>query len=123
MSETQNTIYAGDVRVKSVSEVRNVSVDMRGALDSGELLSGTPTITEVSTTDLTLASKAVSVAPLTINGQTVPTGQAVQFKVSGGTIPSGKTSKTYAIKVQCATDSSPAQTVIRCIRLKVVPDS
>ena len=67
---------------KTVTEVRNVAVDFLGLLDDGELLTGTPTVVEVTTTDLTLASKAVNATALTINGVDCIAGQAVTFKVS-----------------------------------------
>lgn len=100
-------------RTKTEDEVRNVAVDFTQELDSGELLAGTPTITE-STGDLTISNKAVSTSSLTINGSTVATGGAVQFKVSGGTAGT-----TYTINIQCSTDSSPAQTVEADVELEV----
>lgn len=89
------------------SEVRNVAVSFANKLDSGELLTGTPTATEVSTTDLTISDVAVNTAALTISGVSVAVGEAVQFKVSGGTA-----GVKYKVRVTCATDSSPAQTLI-----------
>lgn len=102
---------------KSVSEVRNVSIDMRGVLDVGELLTGTPTVVEVTTTDLTLANKAVNGATLTINGVECIAGQAVTFKVSGGVAGS-----TYTIRVTATSDASPAQTFVVSVRLTVTAD-
>ena len=69
---------------KCVSEVINVKVDMRSVLDTGELLSGTPTVAEVDDTDLTIQNNIVNTATLTINDDTVAVGEAVQFRVSGG---------------------------------------
>ena len=102
---------------KAVSEVRNVAVDMRGLLDDGELLTGTPTIVEVTTTDLTLASKAVNGSTLTINGVECLAGQAVTFKVSGGVAGS-----TYTIRVTVSSDATPAQTFVVAVRLAVEAD-
>ena len=102
---------------KRVSEVRNVSISFAGLLDSGELLSGTPTIVEVTTTDLTLTNKVISTAILTINDISVPVAEAVQFSVSGGTA-----GKTYKIRISCATNSTPAQTLYDEITLPVVAD-
>lgn len=74
-------------------------------LDSGELLTGTPTVVEVDTSDLTLGNKAVSTGSLTILGRTVATGKAVQFSASGATAGT-----TYRVRVTATTDASPART-------------
>ena len=84
----------------TTDETRNIAIDCRGYLDTGELLSGTPTITEVTTTVLTLASKAVSTAELTINGATVAIGEALQLSVAASAIG------TYSVKFICSTDAS-----------------
>lgn len=102
---------------KSVSEARNVAIDMRGLLDEGELLTGTPTIVEVTTTDLTLANKAVNGSTLTINGVECTAGQAVTFSVSGGVAGT-----TYTIRVTVASAASPAQTFVVSVRLAVIAD-
>jgi len=102
---------------KTVSEVRNVAVSFSGKLDSGELLTGTPTVTEVTTTDLTFASEAVNTAALTVNGESTPIGEAVQFSVTGGSVG------TYEIKIAVGTDATPAQTLYGTIKLKVVADT
>ncbi len=102
-----------NLRYKTVDEVRNVAVSFAGKLDVGELLTGTPTIIDAATV-LTLSNKAVSTAELTINGATVPIGEALQFKVSGGV-----DGTTYSIELKCATDSTPAQTVETFVSLKV----
>ena len=102
---------------KCVSEAVNVKVDMRGLLDTGELLTGTPTVVEVTTTDLTLENKIINTTSLTINGDTVAAGQAVQFRISGGTAGS-----TYTIRITVGTDSSPAQTRMQKLKIKVIAD-
>jgi len=75
-------------------------------LDTGESLTGTPTVVEVTTTDLTITSKAVSTTALTINGTSVAAGAAVQFKVSG----MKTTGSPYTLKVTVSTNATPAQT-------------
>lgn len=102
---------------KKVSEIRNVAISFVGLLDAGELLTGTPTILEVTTTDLILANKVVNTAQLTINGRKVATGQAIQFTVSVGLADT-----SYEIRVTIDTDATPAQTLIIKIRLKVKAD-
>ena len=63
----------------SVAETEVVSINYSDVLDSGELLTGTPTVTEVSTANLSLANKLVSTATYTesFSGETVAIGKAV----------------------------------------------
>lgn len=82
-----------------------VSIDFGEWLDSGELLTGTPTVVELSTSDLTLTNKAVNTAALTILGNTVAIGEAVQFSVSGQLASVG----TYIIQITATTDATPAR--------------
>ena len=106
---------------KTVSEVRNVAVSFSGKLDSGELLTGTPTVTEVDPSSpqaLTFSNIAINTAILTINDIPTPIGEAVQFKVSGGVA-----NAVYVIKIMCGTDSTPAQTLYGTITLRVRADS
>lgn len=102
---------------KTVSEARLVSVDMRGVLEAGELLTGTPTIVEVTTTDLTLTSKQVNTNPVTINGAVCVAGQAVQFKVAGGVAGTN-----YVIRITVGTAGNPTQTLVVSLKLSVIPD-
>ena len=106
-----------EILEKKVSEDRNVAISFADLLDVGELLTGTPTIVEVPPADLTLSSKVVSTAQLTINGKKVPIGEAVQFKVVGGVADTN-----YKIRVTVGTDATPAQTLIITIRLRVKAD-
>lgn len=95
-------------------ETRNIAVDFRGKLDSGELLTGTPTVEEVATASLTLTSKAVNTVALTILGETVAIGQAAQFKVVAAA------AGLYTVRLTCATNAVPAQTLVENIKLKVI---
>ena len=101
--------------VAGVGETSNFSVSFVGALDSGELLTGTPTATEVTTSDLTIRNVAVSTAALVINDISVETGKAVQCKVIGQL----KANAPYMIRITAVTDSTPAQTKIRKVIFKV----
>jgi len=92
----------------SAGGTRNVAIDYTDKLDSGELLTGTPTIVEVTTNDLTLSNKVVSTGSLTILGATVAAGAAVQFKVVAGSGLLG----TYTIRVTVSTDATVAQTFV-----------
>ncbi len=106
-----------EILEKKVSGDRNVAISFVGLLDVGELLTGTPTILEVTTTDLTLTSKVVNTAQLTLSGKTVPVGEAIQFHVTGGTA-----NTTYSILITTITDATPAQTLPLTIKLRVKAD-
>jgi len=64
-----------------VGEVVNIAADFRGFLDEGETISGTPTVEELATSLLSITGAQANVAPLVINGATVPAGLAVQCQV------------------------------------------
>jgi hypothetical protein len=102
---------APQVHELSTSETRNVAVDMRGKLDGTEVCTGAPTITEVTTTDLTLTNKAVSTAELAINGDAVPIGQALQFTVASAA------TGTHYVDLVCGTNAS--QTVAGRVTISV----
>ena len=74
---------APEVPALLAGEVCEHSIDCRGKLDSGETITGTPTVAEQTTSDLTVTGITVNVAVVTIKGKSVPIGQAVQFKISG----------------------------------------
>lgn len=99
----------------SAGDVEMVAIDYTDHLDSSELLTGTPTVTEQSTTDLTFANQAVSTGALTINGRSVVTGAAVQFKVSGQ-----QATRTYRVRISVGTNSTPARTLVRDIQFSCV---
>lgn len=82
-------------------------------LDSGELLTGVPSVTS-DTTGLTIGSVTLSIETLTINGKSVAAGQAVQFNVAGGV-----DGVDYLLQITATTDSSPAQTLSGFARLIV----
>lgn len=96
-------------------EVRNVSVSFVDVLDDGELLTGTPTVSEQGTSNLTISNVSINSANLTINGESVSPGQAVQFRVSGQRASTG----SYTIKITVGTDATPPQTLVKYIRFSV----
>ena len=98
----------------SVDEIRNAAVSFVGKLDGAEVLTGTPTITEVTTTDLVLTNKQVSTIELVINDATVPIGQAVQFRIDASGAVSGD---EYMVKIVVTTDAS--QTLTGFVRVEV----
>ena len=81
------------IRQISSGAVEIVSINHTDELDAGDTLTGTPTITEVETTDLTLSSKQVNSGALVIENRDVAIGKAVQFKIQGQ-----KAGTTYLIK-------------------------
>lgn len=99
-----------------VGETLPYSVDFQGKLDSGELLTGTPTVEEVSTSDLTISNKVVSTSALVINGKTVAAGKAVQFTVSGFLVANSP----YTIKITVNTDATPTPVKIGRVKFTVV---
>ena len=96
----------------AVGETRNFAVSFVNILDSGESLTGTPTVAEETTTDLTLSNKAVNTVALTINGKTVAVGKAVQFRASGFKV----SGSPYIIKITVGTTASPAQTLVKYVK-------
>jgi len=98
----------------SVGDTEMAAIDYQDHLDAGELLTGTPTILEQGSTDLTLGNKVVSTAALTILGSTVSIGQAVQFSVTGS---SNSTGKLYEVRVTTVSDSTVARTFVRDLRI------
>jgi len=106
-----------DEYIKTVSEVRNVAVSFDKSLDSGEQFTGTPTVTEVTSSDLTLDNKAVSTGSLSIKDKTVTVGRAIQFRVA-----SGSAGTRYTVAIQCGTNSTPAQTIRGYVLIRVVAD-
>lgn len=109
--------FALQKRVKTAGETRNVAVSFDDELDVDEQLTGTPTIVDVGGV-LTLDNKVVSTAELEINDKTVAIGRAVQFSVEGGVAGT-----TYTVRITCTTTSTPTQTVIGKLYVKVVSDS
>jgi len=79
-------------------------------LEPGELLTGTPTVVEQTTSDLTISNVKVSTVSLTIKGITTAIGAAVQFHALGF-----KTGVSYDLLVTAVTDSTPAQTKNRLV--------
>lgn len=100
--------------VISEGDVDMVAIDYTPYLDSGELLTGTVTVTHVSgPATPTFANNAVNTASVVILGKTVAIGKAVQFKVSGQT---ASTSTPYYADITVSTNSTPARTVKRRIK-------
>lgn len=100
-----SVLTAKEVRFKTPSEVINGAVGFTSKLRSAETLTGTPTVT-ATPSGLTFASVAVNTSAISEDGFTADIGKAVQFKVSGGSADT-----KYSLTIQCATNSTPAQTL------------
>jgi len=98
--------------VTAVGETNNFAISFVNILDEGELVIGTPTVVEETTSDLTISNKAVNTSTLIINSKTVIAGKAVQFSVSGQL----EASSPYVIKITVGTDSTPAQTKVKYVK-------
>ena len=106
-----------------------------GLLIGSPVLTGTPTVVEVSswdedspldakgnpvetvTTDLTLENKAVSVIEHVIDDRRVPAGEAVQFSVA---VPADKKGRNYRVRITATSNGSPAESepmdvILRCV--------
>lgn len=104
---------------KTVSEVRNVSIDFSGKLDAGELLSGAVALDDGGLPGaVTVEAGQINSVELTIQGRKVAAGKAVQFKVSGGTID-----QTDTVKISVGTDAVPAQALVANVKIKVIKDN
>jgi hypothetical protein len=108
------TDIAAEIYTVTDTETVTATVSYIDKLSTGELLTGTPTIAEETTSDLTITNKAINTAQYTFkDGTVVEIGQAVQFSFSGQVA-----GKTYHIDTLCGTDATPAQ--IRNVEIRVI---
>lgn len=105
--------YAPEIRTMYPGESRLVSISFVGVLESGVLLTGTPTLS-ISSTVPTTTAIAVSTTALTINNSTVSAGQAVQFAFS-----STEAGVLYTVRATVTSNSTPADTFKRAIRIQM----
>lgn len=100
----------------SSGDTETVKVSFKSKLEGSELLTGTPNVAEVTTSDLTLSAGARNSAEYTDLGdqpqETVAIDQGVTFTVSGSTAGS------YLVKVTATTDAG--NTLSRNIKITVV---
>lgn len=110
-----NDKLAQEVGAVLAGEVRNIGIDCKGVLDTGELLSGTPSVAEQDSSHLSISSEQVSTEAKTINGRSVPTGEAVLCRVdASGAVKN----RSYRLKISCVTTAG--QTIAGFVTLKVV---
>jgi len=106
---------APDRPVAVVGETKKFGVDCTNILEDGELLTGTPTVAEETTSDLSISEEQVNVAAVTLNGESVAIGKAVLFYASGFL----KASAPYTIKITATTDAAVPQTLVRYVEFDV----
>ncbi len=95
------------MQMMTAGETRTAFIRYTDKLESGELLTGTPTITISPSAGVTLSNKAVSTAILTINGKSTAIGAAVSVKITGVTAAT-----IYTLSVTVGTDATVAQTFV-----------
>jgi len=99
---------AFEVYCKRETEDEVLTFDFSSRLADVELLSGTPTVVETTTTDLTITNIAVNTVELNFDGYIIPIGKAVQCLVADGDV--GTEDKvTYELTVTISTDSTPSR--------------
>lgn len=111
-------LTAAQIPIAMVGETVLGQVSFDARLDTGELLTGTPTVTEITSADLTIDSEAVSGTAETINGLSVAASRSILFRVSGQVAGT-----EYKLRVQCATTSSPAQTLRGFVRFRTIDET
>ena len=107
-------ITLSQIPTVSVGDTEVGFIDLQDQLDAGELLTGTPTVVEQTTSDLTIANVEVTTAAETILNRAVAIGKAIQFRVSG--FQSGV---TYRLRCTVTTDTTPSRTLVRDVTLEV----
>jgi len=98
-----------------VGEVSNFAVSFDDVLDKGELITGTPVVTEVTSSDLTFTDQRSNSSAFTMDEHRYETGKVALFKVYGQIVAN----TPYTLKVQITTDATPAQTKIRGVTFSV----
>jgi len=100
-----------------VNEELVASIDLSSRLATAELLVGTPVITEITTSDLTISNQSVNTSILTVGGSDMAIGKAVLVKLSGWV-----ESVIYELSVSCTTDATPNQELVSHIRFRCIPE-
>lgn len=101
---------------KRTSESKTFDIDCSGLLGPGEVVQSVTSITAEPTTSpaLTFGTPQISGGDTEYKDQrtgveyTVPAGQVVRVRISGGKIPAGRTSQKYTIRLVFASNVDPA---------------
>ena len=108
------TTTAPQQRELIAGEAANVAIDFRGKLDTGETITGSVSVSEVTTDQLAITSAQANGTSVSINGEAVGAGLAVQCRVD----TAGATPGTYTLEASAAT--SAGQLRIGRTKLQVV---
>lgn len=111
------------VFTKHAAETRRIAFDLSSRFIGTELLTGTPTVTEVGTSDLTISGIEVPAAETVQRAgawwwpfwRQPPYGRMVAFSVAGGTA-----GESYTLRVTAGTNATYPQTLIQDITLRVI---
>lgn len=103
-----------DSFVKHASETKSFAVPFASELVTDEYLTGTPTVTELNTSDLVISNVMLSTLERTLSGLPVDAARAVEFTVSGGT-----RGETYTLRITSGSDATYPQTLVEDVRLEV----
>lgn len=114
-------ITNSEIPVVSEGDTDVGAISFDELLDSGESISSVSSVSEVTSSDLTIANVGKNASSLVIDGRTVTAGRAAQFSVSGQQDDGGEDDAgTYRLRVTIVTDSTPARTLVRDYRFKAV---
>ena len=95
---------ARQVRTKSATSKRTISIDYTDKLDGSTLLVNPVTVSANGTTPPTISGATISTTALTINDESVAAGKAVTFVVDGGA------PGTYRINISVDNDAATVET-------------
>lgn len=93
----KNTAPESPVFVET--EILKCKVSFATLLDDDEVITGTPLVTEVTTSDLTITSKMANTEVVTIRRKLVAVGKAVMFTLTGQLL----TRASYQLKLTVGT--------------------
>jgi len=112
-------IVADPVFFKSVADKVNYQIDFTDALDSGELLTGTPTVTVTAPAAPTLntTNSTINTADTVVLGKTRVAGQVLK-----GTLDSGEAAISYVCKIVVDTTSITTPQLTRYFYVNVITE-
>lgn len=101
---------------KRAAEVKNFAVRFDADLVTDEDLTGTPTVTELYTSALTISNVGLNLAERPVSGVNVAANRAVEFTVAGGT-----RGQVYTLQVAAGSSHATSpQSLTRLVRLMVI---
>ena len=101
-------VKLAEISIVSAGDVELGGVNYTAWLDPGELLTGSPTVVELTPTGLTIDNKSVNAVEVNVLDEAVAIGKAVLFRVAGQVA-----GKVYTIRITVSTNSTPSRTIVR----------